>query len=55
MPAYKEAERGSWYGQFYYYEDWTGKRNKWYMMQSHVTPYLGKKKMNETTPADIIA
>lgn len=25
------------------------------MMQSHVTPYLGEKKMNETTPADIIA
>jgi len=108
MPAYKDAERGSWYCQFYY-EDWTGKRkkkykrgfrtkkeaqdyesefkrvananmdmtvasfveiyfndksselkersqrNKRYMIQSHVIPYLGEKKMNEVTPADIIA
>ena len=108
MPVYKDAERGSWYCQFYY-EDWTGKRkkkykrgfrtkkeaqdyesefkrvanadmdmsvasfvdiyfkdkdgelkerskrNKKYMIQSHVIPYLGEKKMNEITPADIIA
>lgn len=101
MPAYKDAERGSWYCQFYY-EDWIGKRkkkykrgfrtkkeaqdyesefkgvanadmdmtvtsfvdiyfndksselkdrskrNKRYMIQSHVIPYLGEKKMNET-------
>lgn len=31
------------------------KRNKRYMIQSHVIPYLGEKKMNEITPADIIA
>lgn len=31
------------------------KRNKKYMIQSHVIPYLGEKKMNEITPADIIA
>ena len=30
-------------------------RNKRYMIQSHVIPYLGEKKMNEITPADIIA
>ena len=108
MPVYKDAERGSWYCQFYY-EDWTGKRkkkykrgfrtkkeaqdyesefkrvanadmdmsvasfvevyfndksgelkersqrNKRYMIQSHVIPYLGEKKMNEITPADIIS
>ena len=31
------------------------KRNKRYMIQTHVIPYLGEKKMNEVTPADIIA
>ena len=31
------------------------KRNKKYMIQSHVIPYLGEKKMNGITPADIIA
>ena len=30
-------------------------RNKRYMIQTHIVPYLGKKKMNEITPADIIA
>lgn len=30
-------------------------RNKRYMIQSHIIPYLGEKKMNEITPADIIA
>lgn len=30
-------------------------RNKRYMIQTHVIPYLGDKKMNEITPADIIA
>lgn len=30
-------------------------RNKKYMINEHVIPYLGKKKMNEVTPADIIA
>lgn len=30
-------------------------RNKTYMLQTHVIPYLGEKKMNEITPADIIA
>lgn len=30
-------------------------KNKKYMIESHVIPYLGKKKMNEITPADIIA
>jgi integrase len=29
-------------------------RNKKYMIESHVTPYLGEKKMNEVTPSDII-
>ena len=29
MPVYKDAERGSWYCQFYY-EDWMGKRKKKY-------------------------
>ena len=27
MPVYKDAERGSWYCQFYY-EDWMGKERK---------------------------
>ncbi len=30
-------------------------RNKRYMIEAHVLPYLGNKKMNEITPADIIA
>lgn len=30
-------------------------RNKKYMIDSHVIPYLGEKKMNEVAPADIIA
>ena len=30
-------------------------RNKSYMIKTHIVPYLGKKKMNEITPADIIA
>lgn len=30
-------------------------RNKGYMIDTHVIPYLGDKKMNEITPADIIA
>ena len=30
-------------------------RNKKYMIDSHVIPYLGDKKMNEVAPADIIA
>jgi integrase len=30
-------------------------RNKKYMINSHVIPYLGNKKMNEVTPSDIIA
>ena len=30
-------------------------RNKIYMLNSHVIPYLGEKPMNEITPADIIA
>ena len=30
-------------------------RNKRYMIRTHVIPYLGDKKMNEVTPADIIA
>jgi len=30
-------------------------RNKRYMIGTHVIPYLGDKKMNEITPADIIA
>lgn len=30
-------------------------KNKKYMIQSHVIPHLGKKKMNEITPSDIIA
>lgn len=30
-------------------------RNKRYMIYTHVIPYLGEKKMNEITPADIIA
>lgn len=29
-------------------------RNKRYMIQTHVIPYLGDKKMNEITPSDII-
>lgn len=29
--------------------------NKKYMIQAHIVPYLGKKKMNEITPSDIIA
>lgn len=31
------------------------KNNKRYMIERHVVPYLGKKKMNEVTPSDIIA
>lgn len=31
------------------------KNNKRYMIERHVLPYLGKKKMNEVTPSDIIA
>lgn len=27
LPAYKDADRGTWYAQFYY-EDWTGTRRK---------------------------
>lgn len=30
-------------------------RNKRYMIRTHVIPYLGEKKMNEITPADLIA
>lgn len=30
-------------------------RNKRYMLDTHIIPYLGDKKMNEVTPADIIA
>lgn len=30
-------------------------RNKRYMLDSHIIPYLGDKKMNEVMPADIIA
>ena len=30
-------------------------KNKKYMIDSHVIPYLGDKKMNEVAPADIIA
>ena len=30
-------------------------KNKKYMIDSHVIPYLGNKKMNEVAPADIIA
>lgn len=30
------------------------KNNKQYMIKRHVVPYLGKKKMNEITPSDII-
>ena len=30
-------------------------RNKRYMIRTHVIPYLGEKKMNEITPADIIS
>lgn len=29
--------------------------NKKYMIESHVIPYFGKKKVNEITPADVIA
>lgn len=31
------------------------KENKRFMIDSHIIPYIGEKKMNEVTPADIIA
>lgn len=43
-----------------YFEDKKGElkersvRNKKYMIDSHVIPYFGKKKMNEITPSEII-
>ena len=30
-------------------------RNKKYMIKTHVIPFFGNKKMNEITPADILA
>lgn len=30
-------------------------RNKQYMIKAHIIPYFGRKKMNEITPADLIA